>query len=153
MENTNQLSANGIVKDDTKNYVDIQLRNSVLSYIIDKLKGANGMENEISKNNDQRIEAALQKADEKIGKALNKSDEANEEENKEKDIEHTELDDLDDVDLATIEKLEKKGVRIIYPNLKYRKPKYQNVSEVLKYVESENGKGDGVKLVIMNFND
>ena len=83
----------------------------------------------------------------------NETEENAEEENQEKDIEHTELDDLDDVDLATIEKLEKKGVRIIYPNLKYRKPKYNNVNEVLKYVESEGGNGEGIKLVIMNFND
>ena len=38
------------------------------------------------------------------------------------------------------------------PNLKYAKPKYQNVESMLKYIESEDGKS-GVKLVIMNFND
>lgn len=91
------------------------------------------------------IKAALEKAEEKIGKALN-SDESKE------DIENIELDDLDDVDLATIKKLEEKGVRIIYPNLKYRKPKYENVGDILKYVESEDDKS-AVKLVIMNFND
>jgi len=61
--------------------------------------------------------------------------------------------DLDEGDLKAIEKLEKKGVQVTYPNLKYKKPKYQNVSELLKYVESEGGAGEGVKLVIMNFND
>jgi len=61
--------------------------------------------------------------------------------------------DLDEGDLKAIEKLEKKGVQVIYPNLKYKKPKYHNVSELLKYVESEGGTGEGVKLVIMNFND
>ncbi len=71
----------------------------------------------------------------------------------ESDIEQRELDDLDEVDLKTIKSLEKKGVRVIYPNLKYRKPKYHNVSEVLKYVESDKQTGEGVKLVIMNFND
>ena len=69
------------------------------------------------------------------------------------DIEKRELDDLDQADLATIKRLEQKGVRVAYPNLKYRKPKYQNVSEVLKYVESDKQQGEGVKLVIMNFND
>lgn len=69
------------------------------------------------------------------------------------DVEHIELDDLDDVDLATIKKLEEKGVRVIYPNLKYRKPKYENVGDILKYVESEDDGKGGVKLVIMNFND
>lgn len=63
------------------------------------------------------------------------------------------LDDLDEIDLEAVERLEKKGVRIVYPNLKYRKPKYNKVGEMMKYVESENGSGEGVKLVIMNFND
>lgn len=93
----------------------------------------------------QEQEFALDKANEKIGQALNKG--------KDDDIEHQELDNLDDADLATIKKLESKGVRVIYPNLKYRKPKYNNVNEILKYVESEGGSGDGIKLVIMNFND
>ena len=60
---------------------------------------------------------------------------------------------MDDVDLATIEKLEARGVRVIFPNLKYRKPKYKNVESILKYVEDEDGPSGGVKLVIMNFND
>lgn len=68
------------------------------------------------------------------------------------DIENVSLDDLDDVDLATIRKLEERGVKVIYPNLKYRKPKYKNMESVLKYIESDEGNG-GVKLVIMNFND
>lgn len=68
-------------------------------------------------------------------------------------VDHTALDDLDEVDLATIEKLEKKGVKVIFPNLKYRKPKYNRVNEMMKYVESDHGSGEGVKLVIMNFND
>lgn len=91
----------------------------------------------------------LDKAREKLGKIFNKT----RDDKKEKDIDKRELNDLDDVDLKTIEELEKKGVRVIYPNLKYRKPKYQNVSEVLKYVESDKEKGEGIKLVIMNFND
>lgn len=40
-----------------------------------------------------------------------------------------------------------------YPNLKYRKPKYEHVESILKYVETPEEKGQGVKLVIMNFND
>ena len=39
-----------------------------------------------------------------------------------------------------------------FPNLKYAKPKYNNVDSVLKLVEHEADKG-GIKLVIMNFND
>ena len=41
---------------------------------------------------------------------------------------------------------------VVQPNLKYRKPKYENVESILKYVEQQDDKG-GVKLVIMNFND
>ena len=91
----------------------------------------------------------LNKAEEKLSKIFNRT----RDEKKEDGIEKRELDDLDDVDLEAIKRLEKKGVRVIYPNLKYNKPKYQNVSEVLKYVESDKQKGEGVKLVIMNFND
>jgi len=91
----------------------------------------------------------LDRARKKLGEFFNK----NRDDKKEKDIEKRELDDLDDADLKTIEELEKKGIKVIYPNLKYRKPKYQNVSEVLKYVESDKEKGEGIKLVIMNFND
>ena len=39
-----------------------------------------------------------------------------------------------------------------FPNLKYAKPKYQNVESILRYVDKVEDKG-GVKLVIMNFND
>jgi len=91
----------------------------------------------------------LDRARKKLGEFFNK----NRDDKKEKDIKKRELDDLDDADLKTIEELEKKGIKVIYPNLKYRKPKYQNVSEVLKYVESDKEKGEGIKLVIMNFND
>jgi hypothetical protein len=38
------------------------------------------------------------------------------------------------------------------PNLKYARPKYENLESVMKFVEQEDGR-DGVKLVIMNFND
>ncbi len=93
----------------------------------------------------------MDKAEEKLNKVFNET--SSDQEQSGTDIEKISLDDFDDVDIETIEKLEKKGFRVIYPNLKYRKPKYQNVSEVLKYVESDTGKGEGVKLVIMNFND
>ncbi len=39
-----------------------------------------------------------------------------------------------------------------FPNLKYAKPKYQNVESLLNYVERDQETG-GLKLVIMNFND
>jgi len=105
--------------------------------------------------NGKELKEGLDKAEEKLSGILNriKDDKEKKEDNTEKDIEKIELDDLDDTDLRTIEKLEKKGYKVIYPNLKYNKPKYQNVSEMLKYVESDNAKGEGVKLVIMNFND
>jgi len=95
-------------------------------------------------------QVGLDKAEEKLNKVFN---ETGDEQQRDKDIEKTQLDDFDGVDIETIEALEKKGYKVIYPNLKYRKPKYQNVNEMLKYVESDSGKGDGVKLVIMNFND
>ena len=40
-----------------------------------------------------------------------------------------------------------------YPNLKYAKPKYNDVDSVLKYIERDDDDRGGVKLVIMNFND
>lgn len=96
----------------------------------------------------------LEKAEKKLEKFSQRTENSKEEKGEdEADIEKTDLEDLDEVDLKKIKELEKKGVRVIYPNLKYRKPKYQNVSEMLKYVESENEKSEAVKLVIMNFND
>lgn len=86
-----------------------------------------------------------------IGRVKNKIDKKDTDQGN--DIEHIELDDFDDVTLDMVKKLESKGCRIIYPNLKYRKPKYHHCNEVLKYVESAKDQGDGVKLVIMNFND
>jgi hypothetical protein len=93
----------------------------------------------------------LDKVEEKLNKIFNET--SSNQDRGDTDIEKTDLDDFDDVDIETIEKLEKRGYKVIYPNLKYKKPKYQNVNEMLKYVESDSGKGDGVKLVIMNFND
>lgn len=93
----------------------------------------------------------LAKAEEKLSTVLNQP--SNEQERSVTDIEKRELDDFDGVDIETIEKLEERGYKVIYPNLKYSKPKYQNVNELLKYVESDTGRGDGIKLVIMNFND
>ncbi|MFH1428028.1 MAG: hypothetical protein ABIG60_05925 [Patescibacteria group bacterium] len=96
-----------------------------------------------------KVDEKLKKADNKIAKSLGTDDTLSKDDN----TERIELDDLDDVDLETIKKLEKKGVRIIYPNLKYRKPKYKNVESILNYVETEGGSGEKIKLVIMNFND
>ncbi len=100
---------------------------------------------------EKALKIGLDKAEEKLNEVFN--DTSDEQQQHDMDIEKTELDDFDDVDIETIEALEKRGYKVIYPNLKYRKPKYQNVNEMLKYVESDSGKGDGVKLVIMNFND
>ena len=97
-------------------------------------------------------EEALKKAEERLGKAVDK---VNKKESKEEeDIETKSLEDFDDdMTLGELKKLEKQGIRIIYPNLKYKKPKYENVGDILKYVESEGDKGEGVRIVIMNFND
>ncbi len=96
-------------------------------------------------------QVGLDKAEEKLSKVFDET--SDEQQQCDTNIEKTELDDFDNVDIETVEALEKRGYKVIYPNLKYRKPKYQNVNEMLKYVESDSGKGDGVKLVIMNFND
>lgn len=85
---------------------------------------------------------ALKKARKKLNKAAKE------------DIEAKSLEDFDDdMTLKELRELEKKGVRIIYPNLKYKKPKYKNIGDILKYTESDEGAGDGVRIVIMNFND
>lgn len=86
-----------------------------------------------SKNKD--VQAALNKAEDKIGRALNAS------------VDSDGDDDNDD---------DEAGSKSLFPNLKYRRPKYQNIDSVLKYVESKKEKGqDGgdVRIVIMNFND
>ena len=88
----------------------------------------------------------LEKAEEKLGRVLNKV--------KEKDIVHIAKDlGLDKNDIEVIKKLKEKGIEVSFPNLKYAQPKYSNVSELLKYVESDKPQEGGVKLVIMNFND
>jgi len=101
-------------------------------------------------------EEALKKANEKLSKVVDKIKKKSgkgKSKSSDVDVEHISLDDLDGVDLATIKKLEKKGVRIIFPNLKYAKPKYENVSELIKFVESDQPQEGGVKIIIMNFND
>lgn len=93
----------------------------------------------IINSNNQDVRDTLKKAEEKIGRALNTSvdndgDDKNEDENE---------DEIENNDSQ-------------FPNLKYRKPKYQNLESVLKYVESKEKKGDNggdVRIVIMNFND
>lgn len=80
-----------------------------------------------SQNRD--IRSALAKAEEKLNRALNLSVD----------------NDDDDDDLS--------HPRANLPNLKYAKPKYKNMESVLKYIESDDGRSGGVKLVIMNFND
>ena len=75
---------------------------------------------------DMRVEAALQKAEEKLEKAAARAPD-------------------DDEGEACV-------AGSSFPNLKYAKPKYNNVESILKYVEAEDD-GRGVKLVIMNFND
>ncbi|MDP3244177.1 MAG: hypothetical protein Q8M83_00780 [bacterium] len=89
----------------------------------------------IIQSNNKDVQVALNKAEDKIGRALNTSVDSD-------------SDDDDDDD--------EKSSKSMFPNLKYRQPKYQNVESVLKYVESEKEKGDGrgdVRIVIMNFND
>ena len=91
---------------------------------------------------------ALKKANEKLGKILDKT------KNKIEDIETKQLEDLDDdMTIKELLELEKKGIRVIFPNLKYAKPKYSNVSELIKYVESDKPQEGGIKIIIMNFND
>jgi len=81
-----------------------------------------------SKNKD--VEEALNKAEEKIGRALNASVDSDGDNNED----------------------ETKGTSSEFPNLKYAKPKYKNVESILKYMESKEDKGS-VRIVIMNFND
>lgn len=89
----------------------------------------------IIQSNNKDVQAALNKAEDKIGRALNAS----------VDSDGDDDDDNDEVNSKSM-----------FPNLKYRKPKYQNVESVLKYVESKKEKGESggdVRIVIMNFND
>ena len=80
-------------------------------------------------SNNKDVQAALAKAEDKIGRALNAS------------VDNDDDDDDDEPKLSD---------RL--PNLKYAKQKYENMESVLKYVETPDDKG-GVRLVIMNFND
>lgn len=99
-----------------------------------------------SKNLDEK--KALKKAEEKIEKLLDESTD------KTDDIETKNLEDLDEnMTIKELLELEKKGVRVIFPNLKYAKSKYSNVSGFMKYIESDKPQEGGVKLIIMNFND
>ena len=128
--------------------------------VVSELKGElmkeNGKNGRVNKSEEHTLLEAqgirLQESLLKVNKMLNKIDSGLSPENTD-EAENIGLEDLDDIDLATIEKLEEKGVRVVFPNLKYRKPKYKNVESVLKYVESEKDDTGGVKLVIMNFND
>lgn len=118
------------------------------------IKGEAGEPTVITISPEADVEEVLKRADKKIGKTLGRrsSKKGSQEDDQEDPIEKIGLEDLDEVDLEMIEKLEKKGVRVIYPNLKYMKSKYENVSDLMNYVESD-GCGGGIKLVIMNFND
>lgn len=88
-----------------------------------------------SNNND--VQEALEKAEEKIGRALDASVDST-----------SDGDESDDDD-------EIHGTDSKFPNLKYNKPKYKNLESVLKYVENKKKPGDSgdVRIVIMNFND
>ena len=143
-------------KDDAKNVYRRLAGHLLTQRILSKMQGS-GMQQAgntrlIINAPDRSMDEALQKAEEKLGEALNQTHHKENKPEQEPGVDRIPLDDLDDADLATIEKLEKKGVRIIYPNLKYAKAKYENVQEVMKYIESD-GSGDGIKIVIMNFND
>lgn len=90
-----------------------------------QLEGTNGGK-ELS---DENVVAKLQKVESKLAKrGITVAD-----------------DDKDEDEVA--------GTGSSFPNLKYAKPKYKNVESILRYVESDEDKGGGVKLVIMNFND
>ncbi len=93
----------------------------------------------IQSNNDD-VRENLEKAEEKIERALNASVDST------ADVDESEDDDDDD---------EIHGTDSKFPNLKYNKPKYKNLESVLKYVESKKKPGDSgdVRIVIMNFND
>lgn len=132
------------------------MKTMVINELKNEFNGENGFNNfmnsvdEIIPRNGSRNhkKVALEKVNQKLGLTSDNLVPADP-----SGIKSISLDDLDDVDLATIEKLESKGVRVIFPNLKYRQPKYQKMDSVLKYVETEEDDKYGVKLVIMNFND
>lgn len=132
------------------------MKTMVINELKDEFNGENDFNNSINPGDEiitrngagNHKKVALEKVNQKLGltkENLVPADPQN--------INSVSLDDLDDIDLATIEKLESKGVRVIFPNLKYRQPKYQKMDSVLKYVETEDDDKYGVKLVIMNFND
>ena len=79
---------------------------------------------------DEELDARLQKAEAKLDKLLDK-------------LRAGHLDQDEDAI---------SDARSTFPNLKYARPKYENVESVLKYVDQDDDSG-GVKLVIMNFND
>lgn len=132
------------------------LKMIVVSELKGELMNENGKNGKVDKSDEHALLEAhgirLEESLQKINQKLTEIDLGLSPENS-GDAENISLEDLDDIDLATIEKLEEKGVRVVFPNLKYRKPKYKNVESVLKYVESEKDDKGGVKLVIMNFND
>lgn len=115
-------------------------------------KNKDGNEELVSKiiinSNGMTKKEALGEANKKIGKILDKT------KNKIDNIETRELKDLDeDMTIKELLELEKRGIKVVFPNLKYNKPKYSNVSELIKYVESDKPQEGGIRLIIMNFND
>ncbi len=79
----------------------------------------------------------IQKADLKLEKMLGKVNKKTADEEQDED----EIHDEDD-----------KKSR--FPNLKYARSKYKNIESILKYNENEEeGDKQGVRIVIMNFND
>lgn len=132
------------------------MKTMVIGELKEELKGELGIighrsvSEELTLHNGSRDlkEEAMERVNQKLNKINGNHLPVNSE-----NVENISLDDLDEVDLATIKKLEAQGVRVIFPNLKYRKPKYNNMDSVLKYVESDKDDKSGVKLIIMNFND
>ena len=138
-------------KSESENTVKVLLKNQDFKNLLQETIKEVFSSQTVSPERKEKVQDKLTKADDKLRIALEKkAEEAKEAEESE---EIGDLDDLDSADLERIERLEKKGVKVILPNLKYRKPKYNNVGEMMKYVESDAGTGEGVKLVIMNFND
>ena len=103
-------------------------RQLLASRLVQQMKPEKGL---VLQMQNQDVQAGLQKAEDKMGRALNGS------------VDSTPDDDDDEIH----------GSQSQYPNLKYKKPKYQNVESILRYVEGDEKSSGGVRLVFMNFND
>lgn len=141
-----------------KSLVDKDMIKAVLlEFLAESAMGSLGKKNSTGKvkllintSEQGKIDEKLNMADKKIAEVMGDKSHSS---FKREERELAQIEDLDEADLRMIKRLQKKGVEIIYPNLKYRKPKYKNIESILSYVESEGDRGETIKLVIMNFND